>query len=82
MKINAKNCEIHKTFYLKNKRKLEIAQDYVKIYRNKKLSASTSKSKMAYYRKQKRWENRVIKLKRALAYDTKRIEYCKRAGYL
>ena len=82
MKIDAKTCQIDRKFYFRDKRKLEIAQDYVKIYRNKKLSASTSKSKMAYYRKQKRWENRVIKLKRALAYDTKRIEYCKRAGYL
>jgi hypothetical protein len=82
MKINAKNCEIHRTFYLKNKRKLEIAKDYVEIYRNKRLSARTSKSRMAYYRKQKKWENRIIKIKRYVGYDIKAIEQCKRAGYL
>jgi hypothetical protein len=82
MRIDAKNCQIDRKFYFRDKRKLEIAQDYVKIYRNKKLSARTSKSKQAYYRKQKKWENRVIKLKRALAYDLKMVEYCKRAGYL
>ena len=81
MKINAKNCEIHKTFYLKNKRKLEIAKDYVEIYKNKRMSARTSKSKMAYYRKQKKWENKVIKLKRAVEYDIKSIKYCERLGY-
>ena len=69
-------------YYLKDKRNLEIAMDYVKIYRNKKLSARTSKSKMAYYRKQKKWENKVIKLKRYVGYDIKAIEQFKRAGYL
>ena len=81
MKVNVSNCNLHRMYYLKDKRNLEIAMDYVKIYRNKKLSARTSKSKMAYYRKQKKWENKVIKLKRAVEYDLKSIEYCKRLGY-
>ena len=81
MKVNVSNCNLHRMYYLKDKRNLEIAMDYVKIYRNKKLSASTSKSKMAYYRKQKKWENKVIKLKRAVEYDIKSIKYCERLGY-
>jgi hypothetical protein len=81
MKINAKNCEIVKRVKAKNQRNLEIAEDYVKIYRNKRLSAKTSKSKMAYYRKQKKWENKIIKLKRYLRYDSRALEQCKRYGY-
>ena len=82
MKINRDNCELYRTVYFKNKRKLQIAKDYVEIYKNKRLTARTSKSKMAYYRKQKKWENKVIKLKRYVSYDIKAIEQCKRAGYL
>jgi hypothetical protein len=55
MKINDRNCELIYAVYLKRKRKLEIAQDYVSIYRNKRLSARTSKSKEDYYRKEKKW---------------------------
>ena len=82
MKVNAKNCEMLRVVSPKNKRRLEIAEDYVKIYRNKRLSARTSKGKTAYYRKQKKWENRVIKLRRYVGYDRKAIDQCKRAGYL
>ena len=81
MKINDRNCEIVKRVKAKNQRNLEIAEDYVKIYRNKRLSAKTSKSKMAYYRKQKKWENKIIKLKRYLRYDSRALEQCKRYGY-
>ena len=82
MKVNNENCELIYAVYLKHKRKLEIAQDYVKIYRNKKLSASTSKSKAEYYRKEKKWANRVIKLKRIVNYNIHDLNLCKRRGYL
>ena len=82
MKVNNENCELIYAVYLKHKRKLEIAQDYVSIYRNKRLSARTSKSKAEYYRKEKKWANRVIKLKRIVNYDIHDLNLCKRRGYL
>ena len=82
MKVNNENCELIYAVYLKRKRKLEIAQDYVSIYRNKRLSARTSKSKAEYYRKEKKWANRVIKLKRMVSYGDHDVQLCKRRGYL
>ena len=82
MKINKQICELYVKDNVTHRRKLEIAQDYVKIYRNKKLSARTSKSKEAYYRKQKRWENKVIKIKRIMAHENRVITACKRYDFL
>ena len=82
MKINRKICGFYAKDIASYKRKLAIADDYVKIYRNKRLSARTAKSRMAYYRKQKKWENRIIKLKRIIAREDKIITACKRYDFL
>ena len=82
MKINRKICEFYADDIASYKRKLEIADDYVKIYRNKRLSARTAKSKQAYYRRQKKWENKIIKLKRIVAQENKIITACKRYNFL
>ena len=82
MKINRKICGFYAKDNASYKRKLEIAKDYVEIYRNKRFSARTSKSKEDYYRKEKKWANRVIKLKRIVGYGDHDVQLCKRRGYL
>lgn len=82
MKITEANCRGEYQIYLRNKRKYEVAQEYIKIYRNKRLGATSRRRKAIYYKKQKQWENKVIRLKRYLKFDVKAVQMCKRAGYL
>ena len=81
MKSTKVRCQDYYRTYLIVKSKMEIAEDYVKIYKNKRLTAKTNKKKDVFYRKQKIWENRYIRLRRQYKHLKDLVENCKKDGY-
>ena len=58
----------------RNENKVEIYEGYVKIYRNKALSAKTKKQKQYYHKRKRDYENKIIKLRLKIKKDRELIE--------